>query len=122
MIEYKKSEAYGSTIQLSSPELMWLAESGQPYRGTLHIQYINKGLVIELISLKKYITRLRDHKIQLEEIAETIHTDLCKGKPELSVLRVTVTTTARGGISSTITAGEEKYMKPEEKKPIVFGV
>ena len=113
-----RSVTVGSYIELSSPELLWLGSSGQPYRGTLYIQYITNGKTVEMIDLKKYITSLRQETILLEDIAIHIYSDLvkCLGTD----LQVTVKTSPRGGISSTIRYGSN--LGDVESKPIVFGV
>ncbi len=118
MLKVKEIKSSGSYIELSSPELLWLAESGQPYRGTLYIQFMSDGKTFDLISLKKYITSLRQKTIILEDIADTILEDMNIMKNDS--IGITVKTTARGGISSTIRAGKE-YNQPESK-PIVFGI
>lgn len=119
MVEARVISSYGSYIELSSPELSWLGESGQPYRGTLYIQFMTEGKSLEMLSLKRYITSLRDKVVTLEDIASKILFDLNTNLSN-NTLGITVKTTARGGISSTIRAGKE-YSMPESK-PIVFGI
>lgn len=118
-MNYKESKSVGTYIEFSTHELLFLSESGQPYRGQLFIQYMNQGKVIDLISLKKYIELLRQRTILLEDISSVILQDI-NSVIENNTVCVTVKTTARGGISSTIRAGKE-YNMPESK-PIVFGV
>jgi NADPH-dependent 7-cyano-7-deazaguanine reductase QueF len=105
-----------SYIEFSSPELIWLGESGQPYRGTLYIQYTANQSAIDLISLKKYITSLRSRIILLEDIAETIYNELAIN----DTFSITVKTTARGGISSTIHFGD--FYESPQAKPLYFGI
>lgn len=118
-MNYIESKSVGTYIEFNTHELLFLSESGQPYRGQLFIQYMNQGKVIDLISLKKYIEQLRQRTILLEDISSVILQDI-NSVIENSTVCVTVKTTARGGISSTIRAGKE-YNMPESK-PIVFGV
>ena len=108
----------GTYIEVSSPELMWLGNSGQPYRGTLYIQYINNGSVTNLLDIKKYIGTLRGEVVLLEDIAFKIYNSI-----GIDNAIVTVKTTARGGISSTIKypVGNSMDVFPEQK-PIVFGI
>lgn len=117
-LEIKETQSVGSFVEISSPELLWLAESGQPYRGTLYIQFISNGRTVDMLSLKRYITSLRQQKFLLEDIADVIYEKL-SGLENLQ-LGVTVKTTARGGISSTIRAGVD--FRDPESKPIVFGI
>lgn len=105
-------------IEFSTHELTFLGMSGQPYRGTLFIQYISNGEVLDLISIKKYIESLKFEKIVLENISSTIHNKINTALKNDS-LCVTCKTTARGGISSTVRYGA-KHSDPE-LKPIVFG-
>lgn len=118
MIEAKNIKSKGSYIELSSPELLWLGESGQPYRGTLYVQFMTDGKSVDMLSYKRYITALRQETVLIEDIADKILNDL--GALENDSIGVTVKTTARGGISSTVRAGKE-YSMPESK-PLVFGI
>jgi len=108
-----------SYIEFSSPELLFLGESGQPYRGTLYIQYYCMNETLDLISLKKYITSLRSKIIILEEVANIIYCDISKVMNSKD-LCVTVKTSPRGGISSTIQHGNINIVP--KAKPIFFGV
>ena len=109
----------GTFIEFCTHELTFLGMSGQPYRGTLYIQYITNNKVLDLLSLKKYIESLKMETIILEDIAKVVY-DSINSVLECTELCVTANTTPRGGISSTIRYGYDKFNKPE-MKPIVFG-
>lgn len=118
MIKIKEINSKGSYIEFCTHELTFLGESGQPYRGMLFIQYITDNKVIELISLKKYIESLRSRTLVLEEVSSVIHSDI-NNLLKNDTLSVSIKTTPRGGISSTIRHGAD-YKTPDIK-PIVFG-
>lgn len=118
MIKIKETTNNGSYVEFCTHELTFLGESGQPYRGMLFIQYVVEGKVLELVSLKKYIESLRSRTIMLEDVSANIYEDINKVLGNSS-LCVTIKTTPRGGISSTVRYGKE-YNLPEVK-PIVFG-
>ncbi len=105
MIKVIETKTQGSHIEFSSPELMWLGLSGQPYRGSLQIEMISNGKSFDLLSLKKYITSLRSQVVILEDIAQKILNDL--DLLENNTLSVSVRTTPRGGISSKISAKKQ---------------
>ncbi len=93
-------------IQYSSKELLFLAQSGQPYRGTLYINFLSKGTTINLIDLKKYITSLRSKVLNSENIAyeiyEKINTSITTNN-----LGVIVDLSARGGIQQRVSYGKD---------------
>lgn len=110
----------GCYIEQSTHELMFLGHSGQPYRGVLGVQYTTNNKAIEAISLKKYIETLRRETMLLENSAKIIH-DNINTVLQSDTLCVTVRTTPRGGVSSTVKYGYTEF-KDIEIKPIVFGV
>ena len=109
----------GTFIEFCTHELTFLGMSGQPYRGTLFLQYTTNNKVLDLLSFKKYIESLKMKTIMLEDVAKVVY-DSVNTVLECAELCVTVKTTPRGGISSTIRYGYNKFDKPE-MKPIVFG-
>ncbi|MFK5976238.1 MAG: hypothetical protein QM493_06995 [Sulfurovum sp.] len=100
-VEVKK----GTNIQYSSRELLFLAPSGQPYRGTIYINFISKGESINLLDLKKYITTLRDTISTSENIAFIIF-DKINSAIKTKKLGVVVDITARGGIQQRVSFGK----------------
>ncbi len=94
----------GTTIEFMSPELLFLAQSGQPYRGTLYIKFISQGESINLLDLKKYITSLRAVTLNSEDIAYEIYNTIA-GSMGADDLGVVVDLTARGGIQQRIAYG-----------------
>jgi len=95
----------GSIIEYHSKELLFLAKSGQPYRGSVTIRFKSIGETINLVDFKKYITSLRRETLNAEDIAyviyETIHNTISTDN-----LGVIVDLTARGGIQQCISFGE----------------
>ena len=104
-----------TVIEYMSPELLFLAHSGQPYRGTLYIHLVSKGESVNLVDLKKYITSLRSCIFTAENIAheifKKIHTAI-----KVDTLGVIVDLAARGGIQQRIRFGE--VFEPTRKQNI----
>jgi len=116
-----KQVQFDNYVEMASPELLWLGESGQPYRGTLYVQYnTTNKITVDMISFKKYITSLRSETVLLEDIASFIAKDL-EETLDNDNIAVTVKSAARGGISSTITNGNTNFKDPQSK-PLVFGL
>jgi NADPH-dependent 7-cyano-7-deazaguanine reductase QueF len=95
-----------STIEYSSKELLFLAKSGQPYRGTLYVHFISEGETFDLLTFKKYITSLRSLTFNAEDIAYTIYTKI-NNTIKTKNLGIVVDLTARGGIQQRICFGEK---------------
>lgn len=93
-----------TTIEYMSPELLFLAQSGQPYRGSLYIHFISKGESVNLVDLKKYITSLRSRTFTAENIAHEIFNQI-HSTIDVDTLGVIVDLTARGGIQQRIHFG-----------------
>lgn len=104
-----------SNIEYHSKELLFLAKSGQPYRGSLYISFTSEGETINLLDFKTYLTSLRNVTLNAEDIAyeiyETIDTAI-----KSSNLGVIVDLTARGGIQQRIRFGE--YFEPVVKENV----
>jgi len=96
----------GSKIQYSSPELLFLAKSGQPYRGTLYIDFTSTGEGFDMRDFKTYLTSLRSMSFNAEDIAYEIYTRIIENV-EVNDLGVTVDLTARGGIQQRISFGAD---------------
>ncbi len=93
-------------ITFSSPELLFLAKSGQPYRGTLHVQFQSVGESFDLLDFKKYITSLRTQTFYAEDIAHEIFSTI-EQSIESNNLGVVIDLTARGGIQQRLLFGFE---------------
>lgn len=93
-------------VEYLSHELLFLAQSGQPYRGTLYVKFTSVGETFNLLDFKKYITTLRDTKLNAEDIAYQIFTTISKNITTKD-LGVVVDLTARGGIQQRISYGAE---------------
>ena len=112
MILNKLSIQKGTNIEYTSKELLFLAQSGQPYRGTLYLNFTSQGDTIDLLDFKKYITSLRSVTLNAEDIAYTIYTKI-EDAINTNNLGVVVDLTARGGIQQRIRFGE--YFEPVVK-------
>jgi 7-cyano-7-deazaguanine reductase len=91
-------------IEIDCPEFTSVCpKTGLPDFGTLTIRYVPDQLCIELKSLKYYLLEYRDKGIFYEAAVNAILDDLVKTcKPR--VMELEGAFTARGGISTTITA------------------
>lgn len=94
-----------SQIEYSSKELLFLAQSGQPYRGTVYINFFSVGETMNLLDLKSYITSLRSITLHAEDIAYTIYKKI-ENSISSNNLGVIVDLTARGGIQQRLSFGE----------------
>jgi len=95
-----------TSIQYMSHELLFLAQSGQPYRGTLYVNFTSIGETFDLPDFKKYLTSLRDKKFTAEDIAFEIHETINKSI-QTKDLGVIVDLTARGGLQQRLRYGAE---------------
>jgi len=114
----KRDAKTGTKIQYMSPELLFLAQSGQPYRGSVYINFTSIGETIDLIEFKKYITSLRSQKFNSEDIAYAIY-ERINSSISTEGLGVVVELSARGGIQQTLAYGEAFEMV---KKRNIFQV
>lgn len=106
-MDFRKVDAQkGTKIEYMSPELLFLAQSGQPYRGTLYVHFISKGESFNLMDFKKYITSLRSVTLTAENIAYEIYEKI-QANVNVNSLGVIVDLTARGGIQQRISFGED---------------
>ena len=96
----------GTKIQYMSPELLFLAPSGQPYRGTLYVNFTSKGESFDLVDFKRYITSLRALTFHAENIAYEIF-ETIQSNVEVDSLGIIVDLTARGGIQQRIQFGTD---------------
>lgn len=104
-MDFRKVDAQeGTNIEYMSPELLFLAQSGQPYRGTLYIHFTSKGESFNLMDFKKYITSLRAVTLNAENIAYEIFEKI-QTNVNVDSLGVIVDLTARGGIQQRISFG-----------------
>ena len=93
-------------IQYMSHELLFLAQSGQPYRGSVYVDFTSLGETFDLRDFKKYLTSLRDKKFNAEDIASEIYETIAKNI-QTENLGVVVDLTARGGIQQRLCYGAE---------------
>ena len=92
------------TIRIECPEFTSVCpKTGQPDFGTLTITYVPEAKCVELKSLKLYLQQYRNEGIFYEDVTNRILDDLVA---VLGPRRITLVAafTARGGITTTITA------------------
>lgn len=102
-------------IEYMTPELLFLAQSGQPYRGTLYVHFVSKGESFNLVDFKKYITSLRAATLNAENIAYEIFEKI-RANVDVDALGIIVDLTARGGIQQRIGFGAN--FEPVKKQNI----
>ena len=92
------------TIQIVCPEFTSVCpKTGQPDFGALTITYVPEQKCVELKSLKLYLQRYRNEGIFYENVTNRILDDLvAKLHPRRMTLEAAFT--ARGGITTTVTA------------------
>jgi len=95
----------GSRIEYSSPELLFLGHSGQPYRGSFFVRFTSKGEGFDLRDFKRYITSLRAQTCYAEDIAHEIFSTISNAIT-VDDLGIVVDITARGGIRQRVSFGE----------------
>jgi len=108
----------GSHIQYTTSELLFLANSGQPYRGTLYINFISIGEGFDMRDFKTYLTSLRARTFNAEDVAYEIYTKI-SDNVQTESLGVIVDLTARGGIQQRIRYGADFEIV---QKPNIFQV
>lgn len=93
-------------VEYHSNELLFLAKSGQPYRGSLYVKFESLGETFDTLSFKRYLTSLRAQTLNAEDIAYEIYK-----KIETSInaknLGVVVDLSARGGLQQRLSYGTE---------------
>jgi 7-cyano-7-deazaguanine reductase len=92
------------TIEIACPEFTSVCpKTGQPDFGTLTITYIPAAKCVELKSLKLYLQRFRNEGIFYEHVTNRILDDLV-ATIEPREIKLVAAFTARGGITTTVTA------------------
>jgi len=91
-------------IEIVCPEFTSVCpKTGQPDFGTLTFRYVPEAKCVELKSLKFYLQRFRNEGIFYENVTNRILDDMVAA---IEPRRMTLTAafTARGGITTTVTA------------------
>ena len=96
----------GTRVEFHSNELLFLARSGQPYRGSLYVKFESSGESFDTIDFKRYITSLRSSTLNAEDIAYEIYSKIDE-TIESKNLGVVVDLSARGGLAQRLSFGEE---------------
>jgi len=104
MLLEKLNAKEGTHLQYLTPELLFLAKSGQPYRGVVYISYTTLGESFNLLDFKKYITSLRSQTFLAEDIAYEIYNTIDNSIKSKN-LGVVVDLSARGGIQQRVAFG-----------------
>jgi NADPH-dependent 7-cyano-7-deazaguanine reductase QueF len=101
----KKKEIQKQTqVELSSNELLFLAHSGQPYRGSIYIAFESVGESFDMLDFKRYLTSLRSCTMSAEDIAFEIYSQI-NTNIKTKNLGVVVELSARGGIMQRLSYG-----------------
>lgn len=97
------------TIEIVQPEFTSVCpKTGHPDFGTLTIRYVPDATCLELKSLKLYLQKYRDKGIYYEAATNAILDDLVAAcAPRW--MELTGAFTARGGISTTVTASHKSH-------------
>ena len=92
------------TIEIVCPEFTSVCpKTGQPDFGTLTLAYVPDRKCVELKSLKLYLQQFRNEGIFYENVTNRILDDLAAVMSPRR-MRLTAAFTARGGITTTVTA------------------
>lgn len=94
----------GTRIAFNSNELLFLAHSGQPYRGSFYVSFESLGESFDTRDFKRYITSLRAKTLNAEDIAYEIYSKI-ESSIESKNLGVIVDLSARGGIAQRLSYG-----------------
>ena len=95
------------TIEIVCPEFTSVCpKTGQPDFGTLTFTYVPEAKCVELKSLKLYLQRFRNEGIFYENVTNRILDDLVS-VVEPRRMTLVAAFTARGGITTTVTASFE---------------
>ena len=96
------------TIEIRCPEFTSLCpKTGQPDFGVLTFTYTPDAKCVELKSLKLYLQQFRNEGIFYEHVTNRILDDLV-GVLEPRSMTLVAAFTARGGITTTVTATHER--------------
>lgn len=96
------------TIAIDCPEFTSVCpKTGLPDFGTIHIEYIPDRKCIELKALKYYLLQYRNQGIFYEMVTNKILDDLVQACQPV-YMKVTGDFTARGGITTKVTAVYEQ--------------
>lgn len=91
----------GYECRMDIPEFSFMGAANQPDYGQIRLWFYPKDKIIELKSLKFYITHYRDIRISYERVVNSIYDDLMKVY-EPHRLRIEIDFRPRGGISSSV--------------------
>lgn len=95
------------TIEIVCPEFTSVCpKTGQPDFGTLTFDYVPEAKCVELKSLKLYLQQFRNEGIYYENVTNRILDDFVAVVGPRHV-RLVASFTARGGITTTVTARYE---------------
>ena len=92
----------GYEIKIKNPEITFLGVANQPDYATAHITFYPKSAIIELRSLKLYFQQFREKIISYERLVNVVYEDI-KAVYKPARLRIVMTLSPRGGISSKLT-------------------
>jgi len=108
----------GTKVQYLSHELLFLALSGQPYRGTVAIAFESIGESFNLLDFKVYLTSLRSQTFTAENIAHEIYQKI-QSHIKTKDLGIIIDLSSRGGIQQRLAFGADFALV---KKETIFQV
>ena len=105
----------GYEIKIKNPEITFLGVQDQPDYAVAHIVMYPRDSVIELRSLKLYFQQFRDKVISYERLVNLIYEDLMAVYEPIR-LRIVMTLSPRGGISSRLTIDSDWAIRGGEER------
>ncbi|MDO8558702.1 MAG: 7-cyano-7-deazaguanine reductase [bacterium] len=107
--------SHGYEIKIRNPEITFLGARNQPDYATAFVTFYPRDTVIELRSLKIYFQQFRVKIISYERLINVIYDDLMAVyKP--ARLRIVMTLSPRGGISSRLTVDSDWKVRGGKEK------
>lgn len=109
------SSKKGYEIKIRNPEVTFLGVANQPDYATVYLTVYPRDTVIELRSLKLYFQQFREKIISYERLINVVFDDLMSIYKPLR-LRIVVTLSPRGGISSRLTVDSDWKVRGGSEK------
>lgn len=105
----------GYEIKIKNPEVTFLGVKNQPDYAIIYMVMYPRDTIIELRSLKLYFQQFREKVISYERLINVIYDDLMMTYQPVR-LRIVMTLSPRGGISSKLTVDSDWKVRGGEEK------
>lgn len=115
LISLPNPSTQGYEIKIKTPEITFLGVLNQPDFADAFITFYPNQTIIELRSLKLYFQQFREKVISYERLINVIFEDLISVYAPTR-LRVVMTLSPRGGISSKLTIDSDWSIRGGEEK------